>query len=129
MLYVAFDGARRDAAGSHHHTIAFDQVLRNGGARPGPTHFLDATDGNIKAGGNFAGVSAACTGQRQEEKNELPNGFHTANFIFMELYRTWTQEKASGPHSGRDLSTSFGQHAGGRSQKRRFRNQLGLLLD
>lgn len=96
MLYSAFDGARRDATGSHHHAVAFDEVLRNGGARPGPTHLLDAADGNIKAGGNFAGVSATSTGQRQEEKNELPNGFHAANFVGMELYRTWTQEKLQG---------------------------------
>src|SRR5690348_10602014 len=96
LLYVALYGSRRDATGSHHHAVAFDEVLRNGGARPGPTHLFDAADGNIKAGGNFAGMSAACTGQRQEEKNELPNGFHTANFAGMELYRTWTQEKPSG---------------------------------
>jgi hypothetical protein len=93
MLYRALNGTGRDATGGHHHSVALDQMLRNGGAWPGPTHLFDAADGNIKAGGNFAGVSAAHTGQCQEENSELPDSFHTANFVCLELYRTWTQEK------------------------------------
>jgi len=113
LLYVALYGSRRDATGSHHHSVALDEVLRNGGAWPGPTHLLDAADGDIKAGGDFAGVSAAHTGQCKEENSELPDGFHTANFVGMELYRTWTQEKPSRARGGRDRSTSFRQHTGG----------------